>query len=290
MSEEEKMDSSPRNRSTESPKEANGENSNVNEESLTTNVNSQTKNMEVHHHPDLHHRKKHWKEYFLEFIMIFLAVTLGFFAESLRENINNNERLHNYVQSLASDLKSDLAMYDSSIAFNNIHREMIDSIITGLNEPKKHLRKVYLMARQLTMGSSVVSPNTKTFEQMKSSGDIRLIRKQFIADSIGMYYQWTKKFDYWSDLQRQRLTDVVDVNDKVFNAFIFFQIIKNPNIGSVPENADIITHNQELLNSVIMQYQYYYGMLILINQRCYAAMVEDKQLLKVLQKEYHIDE
>jgi hypothetical protein len=260
MSEEEKMDSSPRNRSTESPKEANGENSNVNEESLTTNDNSQPKNMEVHHHPDLHHRKKHWKEYFLEFIMIFLAVTMGFFAESLRENINNNERLHNYIQSLASDLKSDLEMYDSSIAFNNSHREMIDSIIMGLNEAKKDLRKVYLMARQLTMGSSVVSPNTKTFEQMKSSGDIRLIRKQFIADSIGMYYQWTKKFGYWSDLQRQRLTEVVDVNDKVFNAFIFFQIIKNPNT------------------------------LILINQRCYAAMVQDKQLLKVLQKEYDIDE
>ena len=61
MSEEEKMDSSPRNRSTESPKEANGENSNVNEESLTTNDNPQTKNMEVHHHPNV--EKKSFKEY-----------------------------------------------------------------------------------------------------------------------------------------------------------------------------------------------------------------------------------
>jgi len=40
--------------------------------------------MEVHHHPDLHHKPKKWKEYFLEFLMIFLAVTLGFFAESYR--------------------------------------------------------------------------------------------------------------------------------------------------------------------------------------------------------------
>ncbi len=31
--------------------------------------------MEVHHHPDLHHKPKKWKEYFLEFLMIFLAVT-----------------------------------------------------------------------------------------------------------------------------------------------------------------------------------------------------------------------
>jgi hypothetical protein len=55
----------------------------------------QTKSMEVHHHPDLHHRKKHWKEYFLEFLMIFLAVTLGFFAESIRENISDKEKKNN---------------------------------------------------------------------------------------------------------------------------------------------------------------------------------------------------
>ena len=242
--------------------------------------------MEVHHHPDLHHKPKKWKEYFLEFLMIFLAVTMGFFAESLRENINNKERLHNYIESLVSDLKSDLEMYKSSIAFNNIHKEMIDSIIIGLNAPKKDLRTVYLMARQLTMGSSVLSPTTKTFEQMKSSGDMRLIRKQFIADSIGIYYQWTKKFDYWSDLQKQRIGDVIAVNEKVFNASIFFQIVQHPNIKSVPENTDIITHDQELLNSVIMKHQYYYGLLILMNQRCEAAMLQNKQLLKLLQKEY----
>jgi hypothetical protein len=44
-------------------------------------------NMEVHHHPDLHHKAKPWKEYFLEFIMIFLAVTMGFFADNIREHI-----------------------------------------------------------------------------------------------------------------------------------------------------------------------------------------------------------
>ncbi len=89
-------------------------------------------------------------------------------------------------------------MYDSSMAFNNRHKEMIDSIIVGLNRPGTQMRTIYFMARQLTMGSSVITPNTKTFEQMKSSGDMRLIRKQFIADSIGMYYQWTTKFNYWS--------------------------------------------------------------------------------------------
>jgi hypothetical protein len=39
--------------------------------------------MEVHHHPDLHYKKKDFKEYFLESLMIFLAVTIAFCAEKM---------------------------------------------------------------------------------------------------------------------------------------------------------------------------------------------------------------
>jgi hypothetical protein len=36
--------------------------------------------MEVHHHPDIHHKPKEWKEYFLEFLKTTLK---GPFIESL---------------------------------------------------------------------------------------------------------------------------------------------------------------------------------------------------------------
>jgi len=71
--------------------------------------------MEVHHHPDLQHKKKNFKEYFLEFLMIFLAVTLGFFAESYREYQNNRSKENEYMTSLIEDLKSDTASLNLSI-------------------------------------------------------------------------------------------------------------------------------------------------------------------------------
>ena len=44
--------------------------------------------MEVHHHPDVDHKKKNFKEYFLEFLMIFLAATYGLFAwKASREHV-----------------------------------------------------------------------------------------------------------------------------------------------------------------------------------------------------------
>src|SRR6201992_395684 len=115
--------------------------------------------MEVHHHPDLHHKKKRFGEYFLEFIMIFLAVTLGFFAENIRESISESKHVHEYMESMVSDLQSDLQMYDSCQKFNLTYCEMIDSIILSLKEKKDNLAEVYYMVRKITMGSSIISPD-----------------------------------------------------------------------------------------------------------------------------------
>src|SRR6201989_1197714 len=80
--------------------------------------NQEIENMEVHHHPDLHHKPKKWKEYFLEFLMLFLAVTMGFFAENIRENYVEHKRAREYASLLIEDLATD------TVAFNNAARVM----------------------------------------------------------------------------------------------------------------------------------------------------------------------
>jgi len=60
-----------------------------------------------------HHKPKKWKEYFLEYLMIVLAVKTGFFAESLREHLSDKSKEHEYLTSLAAELKYDTAQYRS---------------------------------------------------------------------------------------------------------------------------------------------------------------------------------
>ena len=248
--------------------------------------------MEVHHHPQV--EKKSFKEYFLEFLMIFLAVTLGFFAENIRESIKDKRQIHEYVRSMVNDLQSDLTLYDSSVTFNLMHCRMIDTIITSLTQNNGNNSRLYYMARQLTKGSSIISPTAKTFEQMKSNGSLRLISKQFIADSIGSYYQWIQRFDYWSDFQKQRVNDLISVNDRIFDARMFFSLLKkseNENTSDVaaPENNPaLMTTDRTAINSVMMRYQYYYGFLKLMNERVTSAFKQASRLINLLKKEYHL--
>jgi len=125
--------------------------------------------MEVHHHPKV--EKKNFKEYFLEFLMIFLAVTLGFFAENIRESIKDKKQLHEYIESMVNDLQSDTSLYHSAVEYNLSKCTIIDSIIQSLSDNDKSSNNVhlYLLVRQLTMGTFVISTTPKTFDQMKSS-------------------------------------------------------------------------------------------------------------------------
>src|ERR1700682_1777713 len=105
MSEEKNIEHSPENIHDTEPE--NIQSATSSKELETSNIKLETDNMEVHHHPDLHHKPKKWKEYFLEFLMIFLAVTMGFFAESYREHLVNSEKERHYAKGLFDDLTKD---------------------------------------------------------------------------------------------------------------------------------------------------------------------------------------
>src|ERR1051326_9155564 len=144
----------------------------------------QTGNMEVHHHPDLHHKRKKFKEYFLEFLMIYLAVTLGFFAESYREYLSDKEK--EYIESLVEDLKIDQQILSQNIAQLRSGISMMDSVILLLDHPSllsNNTGELYFLAR-LSPRLQPLPVNDRTFEQLKNSGNFRLIKNISSSNKI----------------------------------------------------------------------------------------------------------
>jgi hypothetical protein len=255
----------------------------------------QSSNMEVHHHPNL--EKKSFKEYFLEFLMIFLAVTMGFFAESIREKITDRRQADEYVHSLVSDLKNDLLMYNSFDSLNAGYCNMIDTVFILMKNYNGNTGKIYYLARRLTMmGSFIPSVNAKTYLQMTSTGAFRLIKNHDISDSVALYYQLIKSFDYWSDLQRSRVNNLIATNDRLFSADVFLSIYKAIESGNdsvqhvIQSNPPFVSRDPKDINTVMMHYQYFYGFLKLMNGRTSIALTQAKKLIALLGKEYDLSE
>src|ERR1700749_446123 len=92
----------------------------------TANSKLPTKEMEVHHHPEV--EKKGLKEDILEGLMIFLAVTMGFFAESLREHINEHSKANEFAASMYIDLKGDTIALAKYIKRVNYAASNVDTL------------------------------------------------------------------------------------------------------------------------------------------------------------------
>jgi hypothetical protein len=179
--------------------------------------------MEVHHHPDLHHKKKHWKEYFLEFLMIFLAVTMGFLAENLREHWSDKDRADIYGKSLYEDFKTDTSTLHQLITFSQSKIKHIDSLEGFLRAPRNQHNDSVLYATVLYLISTFQFDNINgTYEQIKSSGSLRFFDQDLVSNlnsydatslKLKLLEEWENKFLFEKAAPQTQLM----FNYKVFN-------------------------------------------------------------------------
>lgn len=184
--------------------------------------------MEVHHHPDIDHKRKKFKEYFLEFLMIFLAVTLGFFAEGLREHIGDREKEKQYIESLKEDLTEDTAAINQQMKINAYNLTRIDSLnalllFDSLNQ-ESILRAYKLFA--YTADEEDVNFNDRTYLQLQSTGSIRLIKFPEIVNSIINYQRGIKNCRDQAAYYTKSSGDLLTESKNVFKAENIFRFRK----------------------------------------------------------------
>jgi hypothetical protein len=176
--------------------------------------------MEVHHHPDLQHKKKHMKEYLLEFLMIFLAVTLGFLAENVREHITDRSKEKEYIRGFIRNLQDDTATLHHVIEFDNTQVMGIDSFL-DLRHANMRLdsnrKNFYILAFNTFYNSSTFTSNSATLQQLKSTGDYRLIERDHVADSLSKYdtdvQGITSQTNYYNEYFKEILSRLDGITD-----------------------------------------------------------------------------
>ena len=205
--------------------------------------------MEVHHHPDLHHKKKRFKEYFLEFLMIFLAVTLGFLAENLREHITEKERSHIFAKSLAEDFKADTATLHLAMTYTKEKIDHIDSLEYYLHAPKSHVNDSLVYATVVYIISTFQFDNINgTYEQTKNSGSLRFF-DQALVNQMNAYDAAAGKLKLMEDWENKFLYEkVFDMTKQIFNYKVFDDFRKG---GSIHHDMYMKNLNQQTIDELI---------------------------------------
>ena len=248
--------------------------------------------MEVHHHPQLEHKPKPWKEYFLEFIMIFLAVTMGFFAENIREFFSERTKEKEYISSIIQDLKVDKNIIDSSNVTNDsaviTNLEFLRLLKEGGNDfnNQAQLAKLYIRLQIF----AVIISDPKTYDQLKSTGDFRLIKNKKALDSISLYYQQVNEQKIYADEVQTNLVNNYIFGSKVIDMTVLKFDVKQTNFTAKISDIEKI---KALTKIDIYKYEYINRLtnfdFILVKYRRHSLQIKAiaNSLIKLLEKEYH---
>ena len=250
---------------------------------------SEIETMEVHHPHHLTHKKK-WTEYLLEFFMLFLAVFLGFLAEYQLEHVIEHQREKEYMRSMIEDLKSDSTMFENNAKLRGSRIEMIDSLIVLLSSSNLNEKgnDVYFFGRNISPPTNIF-PNDRTIQQLKSSGNLRLIKNKDISNSIMAYDQKMRQTLFEMGDEVIIRSEYRQLARKVFNTTVFHGMLVGDSIVSPLNNPQLYTTDAALINELIGEAQY----LKRIHQaqwiRSKELLTQAKQLSDLIKKEYHLE-
>jgi len=245
--------------------------------------------MEVHAHS--HTPRKKFTHYLWEFLMLFLAVFCGFLAEYKLEHTIEHQREKEYIKSLIADLKSDQQILSQHILHLKTGISRMDSVITILNTLatiNDNTGKLYYLAR-IAPRLNPVSTSTRTFEQLKNSGNFRLIRDINTSNKIMAYYEKLPMIRLLESINETEFTEYKKVAAKIFDPAVFIKMEgENGEIRRTSENPPLRTVDKELLQELSVFSVYMHGTKKGILGVDEELKITGAELMEYLQKEYHL--
>ena len=245
--------------------------------------------MEVHHHS--HTARKKWTHYFWEFLMLFLAVTLGFFVENQREHYIEQQREVKFIRSLASDLNADIARLTEVVQLRERRSFMLDSFVSLLNKPDAASFANYLYYYNSFATRTMAfrfTPVDGTMQQLKNAGNLRLIRKTTVSDSILAYDVASRAYVYGNQDEEEIVRTYRNIAEGVFDGRELNAMRDANNNVYMPSGNPVLRLNAD----AIFRLNYRLHMLTVFNRtlrRDAKRMLQKATaLLELLRKEYHI--
>jgi hypothetical protein len=214
--------------------------------------------------------------------MLFLAVFCGFIADNWREQLSEHQREKEFIRSIVEDIKSDTLQSNKILVqLKKIHIGL-DSVLIALSSPRimENSNDVYrLWTKNLSL--EVFVSNDRTIQQLKSSGELRLIRNKAVSDTIMKYDQTLKKYYTQSNLMYSGAVTETTYYSQLFD---FISLNKNQNVP-VP----LTEQGKKFLNQAYAYLDLWNRGLIGLISWLENVNEEGKSLVIFIQKEYHLE-
>ncbi|WGK65853.1 DUF6090 family protein [Croceiramulus getboli] len=187
-----------------------------------------------------------------EIILVVIGILIALQINNWNEHQNDLKVERTNMINLLEDLKDDIKLYDEYRQRNAKIYDRIDSIVPNIKsaDRKAHVGKLVYWSRLVTLEWMVIEPINRTYSEMKSSGQLRLINDMEISKQLSKYYNSFSKFEILNNAGLSWAEQYVESLGKIFDAEASMKVMLTQQMGEAQPNQmlteDPITINQFL--------------------------------------------
>ena len=257
--------------------------------------------MEVHHHSSpapggTHTPHKKWTHYFWEFLMLFLAVFCGFLAEYQLEHKIEKDRERQYMRSMITDLEADTAHLNEGFPRKNERILAIDSLFEyfAVHRDQKTIPAYVHNLMRRSSWDRAYDRNNITITQLKNSGNMRLIRKKNVADSILNYdFSWERADNYYKPTYWSSSGIINDYIKKIINDYSLLPYYRKNTTVAARLEGEASEITLKIKSDLLLEYLNHLHKLktTIVQDRDFYQDIEKKaeRLIALIKKEYHLE-
>lgn len=239
--------------------------------------------MEVQTHTQPSIPKKKGAEYLLLFFIIFAAVFLALLADNWRTHLLENNKEMDYMHALVADLKSDTSTINQTINFNEGIGRADSSLLFLLRMPEKDIKtlhKIFIL-NPIAQNFDYHINDSKTFDRLKYTGDMRLIRNENVLNNITEYYHQIDMINIFKEEIQNNLVLTYNLSFKVFDQYAYDNY-NDPSLALITQDAAILNEYTNMIHNLIITYRMFNRMLRLIKNKA-------QDLLLLINEEYSLN-
>ena len=222
-----------------------------------------------------------------EILLVVIGILIALQINNWNEEKNDHKIEKDYMLNMLEDFQDDLAVYKNYQKHNSEIYTLVDSIVSGLkaDNRKEHVRQLSYWARMVTIKWMIV--HERTYEQMKSSGHLRLVEDKEVSDGISNYYNSLKEFDGYNEAGMLWAADYVEALGKIFDAEILLKILRERKIQDA-KPKDMLNEDPIILNQLMNSLVYFNGALNLGEAVSTARQKSTQDFISLIQKTYNL--
>ncbi len=223
-----------------------------------------------------------------EIILVVIGILIALGLNNWKDNKATANIEYGYMQNLKEDLNIDIELYNDYLEKNAEIFKIIELMVFQLSQDnfQSTSDESAFNSRIMTTKWNRVRPVERTFEQMKSSGQLKIISKQIVSDNISDYYNSIFELETYNEALLLWLENYIKLMGKVYNGQVLLEILKTKNKVST-ENSAIITEDRETINELITSAQYIYGAISLSEKLVINRKEKAKNLIQEIDKNYN---